>query len=344
MSDLAGYIGMSTTSQYALRSDSLFRTRTYNLSRQVVELIDHCFVKYPVPVFLYRAVVSRKGLGLLFEQSTTSSKRPGNPEGCYFDWFMVVAAGGSFAKATQGVLSKKEAHWFLLAPNHNSIRTNIRWARAAAAGVPLEGCQYLVEHFLPTEERALGDRRPDFLRLFASLWNEMRTLERAEVIDFLRETMGNSEFSYKGRTLGSIRKLTREWHRTFHTGEVAVYKTWSQRFGAWEHRRKCVVLRAFEITNNRALADEGQKLRHCVYGYAEQCVSGMSSIVSFRHYASGLDGDLLEVGRLTLQVNIRTRQVVQIRGKLNRTATVEEMKHIRLWAGAQGLEIDPWAN
>ena len=58
------------------------------------------------------------------------------PEAGYRPWFLAVARGESFAKATRGFFTKREAHLFLLAPEGNSIERNVLWARAAAAAVP----------------------------------------------------------------------------------------------------------------------------------------------------------------------------------------------------------------
>jgi hypothetical protein len=112
-------------------------------------------------------------------------------------------------------------------------------------------------------------------------------------------------------------------------------------FGAWETTLKNARVRVFELTNNRALGDEGRKQRHCVFGYTYACTSGYCRIVSMRWLSKldASDGSAIEFDRLTLEIRTRDRAIVQIRGKLNRRATNEEMAVVKQWAGAHGLLV-----
>lgn len=341
------YILPSAYSGPALRDPKTFRSRSYDQGRQVLALIDHLFVRYPVPLFLYRSMLSFAGLHLVFDQDGDRTNRSHVPgESKYRHWFLAVAQGQSFAKAAKDSFTKREAHWFLLAPPHNTIAKNIFWARAAAAGVPRDGCDYLADRIGgATQAMQIGDRMPDLLRFYAEAWAEMRGHDRDEITDFVRTAIVNPSFSFKGRTFGSVRKLCHEWHRTVYAGNVKVYRSWTPTLPLWEERTTHRVVRALELTSNRALADEGQKQRHCVYTYTEQCLSGRTCIVSLRWYAVASRAEVAshELERITVEVSPSTRRVVQIRGRLNRRATEEEMKGIRHWAGVHGLRIDDYA-
>jgi hypothetical protein len=328
----------------AIRSVSEYQARTYNEGRQVLGLIDHVFVRYRVPLFLYRSVLTYDGIDLVFGPQVGSEKRKAGwkpLDSKYREWFLAAARGASFAKLTKDVFTKKEAHWFLQAPDGNSIQKNILWAKAAAAGVPQKGCDYLTDRFDHQTLKRIGRRLPDVLRIYADAWKEMHINDRDEITDFIRAMAQDRDFSYKGRTFGSLRKLSHDWHRMVHSGAIREYRSWSQSFTPWEHKSKGVVVRGIELTNNRALAEEGRKQRHCVYSYTMQCIHNMSRIVSIRWY---IGAELVEMHRLTVEVSPSRRAIVQIRGILNRMVTEEEMKVVRLWAGAKGLEIDHWAS
>jgi hypothetical protein len=322
----------------AIRPESHFRARSYNLSRQVLALIDHLYVRYPVPLFLYRTMLSPEGQELVF--GIPAGKQKGHPAAPYRYWFFAVARGESFARLSREIFTKREAHWFLLAPASNSIPQNIFWARAAAAGLPAHVCDYLVARFGLADLWRLGDRLPDMLRFYRQAWPEMRGYDRDEITDFVRAALQNPEFSFKGRTFGSMRKLCQEWHRTVYAEKVREYRAWSPMLPPWEHRIPGGRVQATELTSNRTLAEEGKVQRHCVFTYTSRCLQGLSRIVSIRWYALAADdAEGLEVTRLTLEISPDRRAIVQIRGKANRRASREEMEVVRRWAGEQGLVI-----
>jgi len=343
---LARYIALSIYSANTVRPEGLYRARSYNRARQVLSLVDHLFVKYPAPLFLYRAVLSYEGIELVFDgPAIRSNKGKEPPERAYREWFLAVAQGKSFAKVSKDVFTKREAHWFLQAPSYNGIAQNIFWAKAAAAGVPVAGCDHLVKRFEPEMIKRIGDRLPDFLRFFAEAWNEMRGYDRDEITDYIRAAVQNPEFSFKGRTYGSMRKLCHEWHRTVYVGTVREYRAWLPRLQYWQSRKNTILVRAEELVSNRALADEGQRQGHCVYTYTSHCLAGRSSIVSLRWFAvsSISDSGTKEIDRLTVEVLPAKREIVQIRGPKNRRATDAQMDVVRLWAGDRGLIIGPYA-
>lgn len=337
---LSRYLEISMNSPAVIRSVDGFRSRSYNESKQALALIDHLFVRYRVPLFLYRAVLSCKGLHLVFGGHHGAKDLP---DLMYRRWFLAVARGESFAKASRGFFTKREAHWFLLAPEGNDLEQNVLWARAAASGIPRAGCDYLVHRLDKAFLKDVGDRLPDLLAFYALAWPEMRGYDRDEITDFIRAIVRNASFSFKGRTFGSMRKRCVEWHRTVYSGRVGHYHSWSSLLNQWEFRKGGVLVRAEELTNNRQLSEEGRSQRHCVGTYAGLCASGKCLIVSLRWYISvgGATDELIQHldRRLTMEVRLADRTVVQIRGRCNQRAAIEEMKAVRHWAGEQGLRI-----
>lgn len=341
---LARYLGVPLASQNAIRARSEFTAKSYNLGRQVVALIDHVFVRYPTPMFLYRSVLSRAGVQLVFgnDQIDVDFWRDCGTQP-YVRWFLVAAQGGSLAKAMSDHLSRKEAHWFQQAPTQNSIGQNIFWAQCAAVGIPAKVCQFLTERLGASEMRkAMGDRTEDVIRFYANACGSMRESDLREITDFVQAMVRTPDFSFKGRTFGSMLKLCHEWHHTVYSVRIAQDVSWAPSFQTWKHNLKSSVVTAVELTNNRALADEGKRQRHCVYGYTLACSRGMSKIVSLRWVVPSGEGEYWsqELNRLTLEINPQRRAIVQIRGHMNRLAETNEMKIVRLWAGDHGLLVE----
>ncbi len=335
--ELLRFVAFGKCDPTVLRGPDTFRTRTYNLGRRTIELCRHLYVKYPVPLFLYRAILSPEGVA-----EALGGAKPSADEGIYRDWFIAVAQGGSFAKVVASsatLLNRKEAHWFLQAPNTNDIRTNLIWSRAAAAEVPLTGCDYLVNRLIQVDWDLAAKRTPDLLRFYAKAWSTMRPRDRDEITDFVRQMLRNPEFSFKGRTYGSMVKLATQWHREAYRSRAFEFKSWTPVLGDYEFRVKEKLVRFIELVSNRAMADEGNRQRHCVFGYTQRCIDGATAIISLR--VSDPSG--LEASRLTIEVSLGERRVEQVRGRMNRDATDHERKLVWMFVDEAGLRLSPWA-
>jgi len=79
-------------------------------------------------------------------------------------------------------------------------------------------------------------------------------------------------------------------------------------------------------------------MHHCVYTYASSCCAARSAIYSLQ----------ADVGkgperRLTVEVNVATRQIVQARGRLNAPPTQLDRRVLSAWAAAAGLTFGRYA-
>lgn len=320
--------------KYQIRPAETFRTKSYNLGRQVVGLIDHLFGRYPAPQFLYQPALNEQGLNLVFGWGY--AEYSGRDRALHKEWLVTVVRGESLAKALKGILTKKEVHWFLQAPAENTIKENLFWARCAAAGIPGYTCQFLVQHlWSPENEAMMGDRVDDILRFYAVYDAQLRGHEMRNMTDFIRAVIANRRFSFKGRTYGSMVKLCQEWHRLSYVGVIQQRETWKPLMGSpWQAVVRGFTIRVIELTDNRSLAEEGRKQRHCVFLYTASCISGRTRIMSMRTYVGSR-----EEYRLTIEVNLSEREIVQVRGFANRKPTDDELKILRRWAGDHGLTI-----
>lgn len=320
--ELVRYLAVHLDNARSIRPSGDYQAKAYNPVKQVIGLINHQFVRYEVPLCLYRALLSHEGIQLIFGEPIAKNAPPYPLEGRYREWFYAVAQGASFAKLVKSVMTKREAHWFLQAPPMNSISTNVLWAKMVAAGLLPVAADFLIERLGVQQLEALKERLPDLVRFYGEAWPQMAKDDRDEITDFVRLCMRNPEFSFKGRTFGSMRKLSTAWHRSRHSVHVGAYVSWSQRFTPWEHRAKGFTIRAEELTSNRGLYQEGHRQRHCVFSYLHRCMCGDSVIVSLRWYPDAVGSEIpRDLNRITIEVSHKEGQIVQIRGACNRRAT-----------------------
>lgn len=346
--EMAPYLALSPKTPWAIRAAGEFVATAPDLRGQVIELIDHLFVRYPVPLFLYRVMLSEAGLRLVFpnEPHGHMQKTRLQKEAHLRRWFYAVAWGEPCAALAKDVLSKREAHWFLQAPAHNGVETNLRWARVAALGVPSEACDFFLQKFSYHLDTLTDERKMDLAWFYARTWSEMRVHERDEIADYVRSTLNDADFSLAGRTAASVRRLSEAWHRRFEGHGFPRFEhlerkvSWRASLQPWEERFGMVVVRAVELTNSRELEDEGARQHHCVASYAVKCHQNRSRIASLRWFDARTAE---EIARLTVEVDLDRRRVVQIRGRRNRRAEPEELDVVRRWVEAHGLTIGAYA-
>lgn len=324
----------------ALQSASTYVPKSYNLDKQVIGLINHMFVRYPVPPFLYEA----------FQKESKENKVPfKEKQEMYRQWFVTLAQGGSFTKLVKGYLTSREAFLFLSAPAANHIHENVWWAKMRVAGLPVGIIEKLIERiFAPYFFDDPQGRLAEVIQFYARFHTEMNRVTFGEVTDFLAWKLRQDRtFSLKGRTISSVIKLTNEWHLLIQKAKLGHNIEWKgMELPDWEFEARDRIWSVVELRNNRELMNEGRKQKHCVYSYVHWCVAGRSAIFSLRGYHKQVAGyteegqilwdKSLEQTRVTIEVNSH-RFVVQVRGPLNRQPTEEEARVLRHWAGEKGM-------
>lgn len=93
-----------------------------------------------------------------------------------------------------------------------------------------------------------------------------------------------------------------------------------------------------ELTCQAQLIAESREMRHCVRSYRQKCHDARSSIFSLRRTREK-NGETLKEWHLTIEVDRRSRRVVQVRGRWNRYGTAEEFGVLRKWANRSGLIV-----
>jgi len=176
-------------------------------------------------------------------------------------------------------------------------------------------------------------RRPEFA--------QADTRELVRYIDHEmteRARAGQPAYSIRGRTVRSVARAAREWQDRLQAEAAEALRDQDRRLRSWAPCgiREAPVTRVdgkphriIELTTLEQLMDEGVTQRHCVGSYAKAAHAGRCAIFSLR--------DRRDKSVLTLEVNLGTRRVVQVRGQQNRRPTDEEARAVESWVARAGL-------
>lgn len=307
----------------------------------VSSLAHHLVCKYEVPVFLASSWYSTEG--------AAADKKRG--------WFVAHARGASFRSLNLPILmTRKMEHVFLKSHDHLAVEYAIRRAELLALGAPAEFVQAVLSTRLATDLSNGEFWRTVWIFLIANA-SIMDPAQISPMIDYVQalrhdrvavETPAGTvevdppqpTFSIKGRTVHSMLRLMRDWHRSLGLGSAGlawtpsplqpmVIEEASQDASAQPRRWQMM-----ELTNSAQLRAEGAALHHCVASYADRCCQGMARIWSLRL----LRGDQVH-HVLTIEVDPKRRAVVQARGWANRAATGKPLRLLQDWAYRERLQM-----
>jgi hypothetical protein len=279
-------------------------------------------------------------------------------------WYIVAAGGGSLYRQGAGAwLSRKEVHAFLNPPRHLGFEAAIWHAIARSYSDDPAVAQRIARSRIAQAPRAeLGFWR-EVVRFFCA--HPATVEEMDDLRDYLADChRRNPAFSLKGRTIASLGRQMREWHRDLEAiehievarrraeaaqararGEApapqaagsgswpgAPIAPWSWCPAAKDRSKR----EEYLVTQLRTAADlvaETRAMRHCVASYAAKCIAGHASIWSLRRHAAGNTERLL-----TIELD-RQYRAIQVRGFANRSARTEERKVLERWATARGIDL-----
>ena len=311
----------------------------------------YLFARYPVAEHLEQIWVDSSGLG---RDEIRLRKR----------WFIVAAGGGSLYREGAGAwLSRREVHYFL-APLGSLRFEEAIWQAIARsysddAGIALRIARSRIAQ---TPRAELGFWR-EVARFFCA--HPATVEEINDFADYLADCYRrNAQFSLKGRTLASLGRQMREWHRDLEAiarieaarrrAEAARVRAGGQAVapeasggGSWtgatvadwswspavKDRCKREEYLVIQLRNAADLVAETRAMHHCVASYAAKCIAGHASIWSLRRRAAGHTERVL-----TIELD-RQHRAIQVRGFANRIPSSEERKLLERWAKMRGIEL-----
>jgi hypothetical protein len=325
--------------------------KTRDAARLRLAAARYLFARYTVAEHLEQIWIDCSGLD---RDEITLRKR----------WYIVAAGGGSLYREGAGAwLSRKEVHAFLHPPPRLGFEAAI-WQAIARSysndpGIVLRIARSRIAQTPPAE---LGFWR-EVVRFFCA--HPTTVEEMDDLRDYLTDChRRNPEFGLKGRTLASLSRQMREWHRDLEAierievarrrAEAAQARARGQALpreaaggGSWpgaaiadwswspaaKDRSKREEYLVSQLRTAADLVAETRAMRHCVASYAAKCIAGHASIWSLRRRAAGNTERLL-----TIELD-RQYRAIQVRGLANRTPRTEERKLLERWAKARGIDL-----
>jgi hypothetical protein len=273
-------------------------------------------------------------------------------------WMIAHSRGASFRSLDLPIsITRKMERIFLASQDHLAVEAALRRAELLAFGVPAEFIQSIMLTRLATDLRN-GDFWRTFWMFLVTHAGKMDAGQIGPMIDYIQsvrhdciriETQnGMAEvfppqpaFSMKGRTVTSLLRLMKEWHRHLgnHGGSTfswarSSFKPWLFEEPALDDAKLPRRWHMMELTNSAQLREEGVALHHCVGSYAHVCHRGSSSIWSLRVWR----GEQIR-SVLTVEIDPKRRAVIQARGKANGSASGKLLNILHHWATREGLQM-----
>jgi hypothetical protein len=316
-----------------------WRVMTTKIERQFISLSHYLFAKYSVPLFMDDAWHQNNEL--------------------YQKWFLHLANGGNIrtAEGFPVPYTKKMSHFFFKAPAKSSINSAIRFGQIRALG----GGKKLAESINHTrleddfEHDHFGQTVISFFIKYPSIKKE----DIAPIIDYIwdqkfqdyvtHEENGDivnhgplkPNFSMNGRTPKRLLENVEKWHDELNKrqeeGDLEWGKSDIENFVKTSdlhpiYGRGDWVIK--QLLSSNDLYYEGALLKHCILSYAISCFAGTTAIWSFSF--KNIQND---IKLLTIEMNIKRREICQVRGMANRFPNQNEMKIIKQWAQRENVTV-----
>lgn len=250
--------------------------------------------------------------------------------------------------------TKKMSHHFMHAPDNIPPVHAIRWGQVRGLGVKIPHAVEILksrlgelfenEEFWLSFFRWLADH-PDFDERFLRLAIDYVHYQRF-VPQFERDgrvvvgTPAQPNLSMHNRDPERLVELAQRWQRELAQGR-------SKKYGAWEHAAIAPFAQADagsdslhrgwtirQLMSSEDLIHEGRVMNHCVATYISDCMDGTSTIWTLEYHVGSKSRKLL-----TVEVDPRYREVIQVRGRSNREANDQEYQILENWARSACLRL-----
>jgi hypothetical protein len=328
---------LATRHHFWIRPCETWDCSADNLRPSFRSLAHHLFAHYPVPGFMDSAWDLPAGPQAFREQA------------CYIR----LGRGASFRSLNLALaLTRRMEHHARHAHDHYSVNQALRYGETRGLG----GTENLAREIAASRLGQETSESPFWrtVLMFLAAHPEMSLKYVRPIIEYLHAIKFGGEevltvhgpetrrapwpnFSMSGRTPQSLLRLVRAWCSDLTEAEsnilsweqsgIRPYRYLERRLG--EEDLDWSIL---ELLNSGALHAEGRAMCHCVHSYARKCKHGDSHIWSLRLRADGMEKRMA-----TIEVDPRTRAIIQVRAKRNRAPGHRSSQIIRQWAAYAGL-------
>lgn len=309
-------------------------------SSSLLDLVRHLLVRFDIPECL-RIVRGPESTPNYVEQwgaLPTGEELP-RMTGAWL-CFLAAGRGWSMGKALRlatrplGLVLGDGAVRFLWSvPANLDFSAVVCWLYLRSGGVESELATRIVRVF-GTEFPELAKSAAEFFhRNPAASARMQRIASWANHMALESRRRGAKPFTLSGR---SPRRVLEEaelfWRRYIapRSASAIVAREWGLRGWSWADPLPGSDWQVVELHTSQQLDEESREQRHCVAGYVGHCASGLTAIVSVRKGIKRV---------LTVEIQVASKAVVQVRGFANRPPTTAEMELLRRWTSSLGLVV-----
>lgn len=314
-----------------LRPLSAWRPARGDRDEIVLSLVDHLFCRYPVPRPLRSVWVD-------------SEVEPGSK---WFYWYLSVAQGARLGLFDALVIEEdRNVAWSrapkVLAkhlgevPDTMPIEVAVRYAEILRlGGSAVELHRLTPNDMLACDPTSLPERDRSFwedtVRWLIAHRDALLDEECPDLLAWAvhshTEAQGCRPFRWRGRSAAGARRAAlayqQERRRWWRSG--GRHLSWERSGWDWQCTMGDATWALRELSSSAELRAESALMHHCVASYDELCAAGASAI--FRLSQDG-------VATLTVEVERKTRFIVQARGRCNRAASAQEGAILERWRAA----------
>jgi len=301
-----------------------FKAKSHNEDKQIFEYFSTMFFKFKPPVFIVNELIT--AVNNFSRHYNNEPKTLDDVHTCFihlslFDIYKKIANGESLKEDLKDYFNKKEIHLFTNSKQETMIKAAIE------AKMSFLKIDRKIIDFVLSNDRILGRSFLIYtIPLINFIFKNKDLIEIAkfsEILDYIYTYAGrnNLEESVTEKLNRSYQRLVEEsdeWHiEMMFMKNIKAY-SWDPVFEDWEYIKSDEeTFHITEITTTKRLSSEGRRMRHCVLSYAQRCARGSCSILSLSSSLNSL--------MLTIEVDKKSRKIVQVKGKSNRAPTNSEL-------------------
>ena len=306
-----------------------FKAKSKNLHKQFSTLVRHLFSKYKIPEFMDQ-VWFNPSLGTATGYHQQGLAREGEKQ---IQWFLHLAQGKNLRSA-EGLpfpMTKAMVHEFLKAPSNYTINQAMRYGQMKTMNAP----KRTIEATLQTHLGRVFINE-EFWKSFLEYISRQEFLDPnliGHLVDYIQHqkfspNAPQPHLSMRGRSLDNLIAESEAWHNRIQKTRGKHYEEWTPQaalpFSKEEKLGdKINIWTMEELTNSKALEDEGRTMKHCVASYRYSCAKGTCSIWSLK-----LNGNRMA----TIELANQNKSIVQAKGKMNAVVDGKAFQTLREWA------------
>ena len=305
-----------------VRSPEELKLGNQGLDVQFNTVLIHCFANYPVPLFLDSA---------FFHEELAHQRQ----------WYIDIGQGKNI-RQSEGLpikMTKKMAHFFLEAPENQSVNYALRWAQVRGHGGSSWLAERIAEGWLGHNRFADEEFWDGVILFLARQESDITARELLHILAYVGQLRQlRPDFSMRGRTLTRLSEQAQTWWEKCGRNLEGGGRWWpGMALGGYQvqdsNLETWVIV---ELTTEIELSAEGSTLNHCVGSYAHDCEQGHAAIFSLRKQVE----DQVFKPIATIEVDPENRAVTEARANCNQPVKGKALSHIENWARQESLSLE----